>query len=65
VVGERDLRQHLTIDVAVERGPAAVLVLHAEQPAQPAFRPRPGVGRRGVAGARQGHQHMAVSSVSG
>ena len=52
VVGERDVVEEEPLLVGVERRPAAVLALHAEEPAEPAL-DRPGAaGRR--PGARSG-----------
>src|SRR6185503_21354662 len=41
VVGERDVVQVDAVVVGVERRPAAVLVLHAEEPADPALLRQP------------------------
>src|SRR5262249_3134789 len=41
VVGERDLGEYLAVDVAVERPPAAVAVLHPEYPAEAALDGQP------------------------
>ena len=67
VVGEGDLGEDFAVDVAVERRPAAVAVLHAEQPAQAALaRPGRACGVAGLAGLAPGAiSTMAVSSVSG
>ena len=66
VVGERDLGQDLVVDVDVEGRPAAVAVLHREQPVDPAAgrRARPRASSASAVRWRASRT-IAVSSMSG